>query len=122
MTCHTFRDETGKPIGIVCTRERTRRCYGCSAPNASLSCDGCDHVLCTACAVSPSSGLDFCPTCFAGAWRHWCALGALPSTQAERRQAFRLWAREQPALFLSLSKARTKSSLRDVPQLALEGT
>lgn len=122
MTCHTLKDEAGQPIGVYCTRERKRRCYSCSAPNASLSCDGCDHVLCTNCAVSPQQGLDFCPSCSKPAWLHFWQSARPAGDRADRRQAFRVWAREQPAVFLSLSKARTKASLREVPQRELEGT
>jgi hypothetical protein len=117
VTCHTLRDESGKPIGIYCTRERKRRCYTCSAPNASLSCDGCDHVLCSGCAVSPKQDLDFCPRCFDAAYRHWLHIGRpVPTDRAERRQAFRLWARAESTVFLDLAKSRTKASRRDVPE------
>lgn len=114
MTCHTLRDEAGNPLGIYCTRDKPRRCYTCSASRASLSCDGCDHVLCTACAVSPRQGLDFCPACFRPAFEHWKALGPFPASQPERRQAFRLWARSASVKFLELAKQRTKKSLQEV--------
>lgn len=120
MHCRTFQLPGGGLV-IACTRERKRRCYTCEAPNASLSCDGCDHVLCTNCAVSPQQGLDWCPSCFAPAFEHWKTLGPFPQERAERRQVFRLWAREQSETFIGLVKARTKASLRDVPQLELKG-
>lgn len=114
MTCHVFRDETGAAIGIACTRERKRRCYSCSAPNASLSCDGCDHVLCTNCAVSPRPELDWCPNCAKPAWLHWFAMAKPAGDQAARRQGFRLWARANADEFMRLAKARTKTSVREV--------
>lgn len=113
MTCHTHQLPTGGLV-IAGTRERQRRCYTCNAPNASLSCDGCDHVLCTACAVSPRAGLDWCPSCFAPAFEHWKALGPFPQSRPERRQAFRVWARQEAATFMGLVKARTKASMREV--------
>jgi hypothetical protein len=121
MTCHNLRDDAGRPIGIYCTRERKRRCYTCQAPNASLSCDGCDHVLCTCCAVSPKQGLDFCPACAREAWLFFWRSAQPEGDRAARRQAFRLWAREQPEKFLELARPRTKASVREVPT-TMEGT
>jgi hypothetical protein len=116
VTCHTLRDDAGRPIGIYCTRERKRRCYTCQAPNASLSCDGCDHVLCTGCAVSPRQGLDFCPVCFGAAFDWWKENHLFPANRADRRQAFRLWAREHHVKFLELARPRTKASVREMPE------
>lgn len=116
MHSHPIVDESGRVIGRACVRERRRSCFTCSAPNASLSCDGCDHVLCTGCAVGPTSKLDFCPKCFEPAWRHWCSITAVASmTKPERRQAFRLWARANAEKFLELAKPRTKKSHAEVP-------
>lgn len=114
MACYTTQLPGGGVI-ITCTRERKRRCYSCSAPNASLSCDGCDHVLCTNCAVSPAKDLDFCPSCFTPAFEYFKANTAFPRDRAERRQAFRVWARANAFRFLELAKARTKKSLEEVP-------
>lgn len=114
MHCRTFQLPGGGLV-IACGRDKPRRCYTCGANRASLSCDGCDHVLCTGCAVSPRTGLDWCPSCFAPAYAHWKALGPFPQGRPERRQAFRLWARENATLFVELSKARTKKSIAEVP-------
>jgi hypothetical protein len=113
MTCRTFQLPGGGTV-IACTRERKRRCYTCQAPNASLSCDGCDHVLCTGCAVSPKQGLDYCPKCFAAAFDFWKGICVYPQSRPERRQAFRLWAREHHEKFLELARPRTKASVREV--------
>lgn len=106
-------DEHGKVIGIACSRERKRNCYSCDAGRASLTCDGCNHVLCTACAVMPRQGLDFCPRCAAPAFEHWKSLGPFPSSRPERRNAFRLWARANQTKFLELAKQRTPASIRE---------
>jgi len=90
---------------IACGRRRRVRCATCAAPDAQLECDGCDKALCSACSVSPRKGLDFCPRCFDPAWKRW--LQARPSsigheTRAQRRAAFRAWARATCEVFLSL--------------------
>lgn len=113
MGCRTLQ-LPGGGYAIACG-VRERKCFTCSATRASLSCDGCDHVLCTMCAVTPGQGLDFCPRCFAPAFERWKTLEPVPQSRPERRNAFRLWARANAAVFLSLSKARTKTSLEEVP-------
>lgn len=118
MHCRTF--DLGGATVIACTRERVRKCFTCSAPNASLSCDGCDHVLCTACAVSPREGLDWCPTCFKPAFEYWKGLVVIPLDRAERRQAFRLWARANPFVFLVHAKERSKRSLKEAGPLDVD--
>lgn len=105
-------DEHGKVIGIACSRSRRRNCYSCGHPG-SLTCDGCNHVLCTACAVSPRQNLDWCPACFAPAFEHWKSLGPFPSSRPERRNAFRLWARANTTKFLELAMQRTPASIRE---------
>lgn len=105
-------DAHGKVFGIACSRSRRRDCYTCSHPG-SLTCDGCNHVLCTGCAVMPRLGLDFCPACSAPAFEHWKTLGPFPNERPARRQAFRLWARENQTKFFELAKKRTPASIRE---------
>jgi hypothetical protein len=69
MPCQTFYDEQGKPIGVVCSRVRRRRCSACGNLGAEILCDGpgaragktCDRALCRRCATSVGPDVDLCP-------------------------------------------------------------
>lgn len=111
-------DGLERPVHVRLCRQRRKRCRTCKMQGptgAPLECDGCDKPLCHDCAVSPREGVDFCPACFAGAWKLWLqhpeVAPLLPEmTKAMRRAAFRRWAREQPDLFLQHSKPLTAAA------------
>lgn len=104
MTCHRLK--VGNTTVIACTR-------GASM----LLCDGCDRKLSKTDSVSPKDGLDFCSTCFMGAWKHWLSTRTelVPVDREARRVAFRVWARAFPGVFLSFVE------LSDAAQKALAG-
>lgn len=47
------------------------------------------------------------------AFEYWKTLGPYPQERPARRQAFRLWARENATKFLELAKQRTPASIRE---------
>lgn len=106
VTCHPFKSEDGKVTGFVCTRGRgpsRKKCATCGA-FCGLLCDGCDRPICAECAVGPVSSQDFCPACFAPAWKVWLRLPDLevPRERRHRRIAFRAWVRAHPNIFAEL--------------------
>lgn len=118
---HPITDETGRVIGIACTRgNRYVKCGSCKADGAKLSCDGCDAALCAACSVSPDKKLDFCPTCFKPAFDWWKENAGGKDIYAKQgkalgRIAFRAWAKGDRDRFFALAKPRTVSSKQEVP-------
>lgn len=106
MTCHTFKKDGF--TGVVCTRGSRR----------VMLCDGCDQHLDPVVSVSPKEGLDFCPSCFDRAWKHWLSsrTAEVPVDRQQRRQAFREWARSFPDVFLEFC------SLTDAARSALEAS
>jgi hypothetical protein len=106
---------------IACGRRRKVKCATCKQTDAGLECDGCDKPLCAGCAVSPQKGLDFCPKCFEPAWRAWLSKDAAVKrslTQAERRAAFREWARTNPYAFIAVVPHSEQSILAQDSALA----
>lgn len=120
MPCIPFHSADGKFSGIVCTRGRRGKrqlCATCKAP-CDLLCDGlkCDQPLCLGCAVSPRSGLDFCPSCCRQAFVWWLRneggkaayqLGPTePARKSNGRNAFRAWAKANADKFIEFVRGR----------------
>lgn len=117
MTCHPFIEDDGKGgtfSGIACTRGRRgkKKRQKCGAlvdgklcgESSDLLCDGCDVALCNPHRVKSTrngEGLDFCPQCFAPAWKSWLATQGVSFLigKYERRMLFRQWARVNPEAF-----------------------
>lgn len=74
MACHDIKMPDGTR-GVVCIRERRRRCVACGELGAERLCDGkkpgkksgtCDAPVCVRCSFSPAKEVDYCPACRAG--------------------------------------------------------
>ena len=114
-------DADGKVIGIACSRgSRFPKCCFCKGDNAKLACDGCDRALCPACAVGPTSKLDFCPKCALPAFDWWKANaggGEIYEKQGRPagRVAFRAWVKANAEKFNELVGPRSEASKAEEP-------